>query len=73
MYENRTVSETVRGLQTDMKKGLCESMVAERRTKYGPNRLRDQEKKSLARRIVEQLNDPLILILVVAMAISMML
>ena len=73
MYENRTVSETVRELQTDMKKGLCESVVAERRAKYGPNRLRDQEKKSLAKRIVEQLNDPLILILVVAMAISMML
>ena len=73
MYENRTVSETVRGLQTDMRKGLCESAVAERRAKYGPNRLRDQEKKSLAKRIMEQLNDPLILILVVAMAISMML
>ena len=73
MYENRTVSETVRGLQTDMKKGLSESVAAERRAKYGPNRLRDQEKKSLAKRIVEQLNDPLILILVVAMAISMML
>lgn len=73
MYENRTVSETVRGLQTDMKKGLSESAAAERRAKYGPNRLRDQEKKSLAKRIMEQLNDPLILILVVAMAISMML
>ncbi len=73
MYENRTVSETVRGLQTDMKNGLCESAVAERRAKYGLNRLRDQEKKSLAKRIMEQLNDPLILILVVAMAISMML
>ena len=56
MYENRTVSETVRGLQTDMKKGLSESVAAERRAKYGPNRLRDQEKKSLAKRIVEQLN-----------------
>ena len=73
MYENRTVSETVRGLQTDAEKGLRESVVAERRAKYGLNRLRDQEKKSLAKRIVEQLNDPLILILVVAMAISMML
>ena len=73
MYENRTVSETVQGLQTDAEKGLRESVAAERRAKYGFNRLRDQEKKSLAKRIVEQLNDPLILILVVAMAISMML
>lgn len=73
MYENRTVSETLRGLQTDTERGLRESVIAERRAKYGLNRLRDEEKKSLAKRIVEQLNDPLILILVVAMAISMML
>lgn len=73
MYENRTAQDAVRGLQTDAEKGLCGSAVSERRIKYGSNRLRDQEKKSLAGRIVEQLNDPLILILIAAMAISMML
>ena len=73
MYENRSVSETIRGLQTDAERGLNAADVAERRTKYGPNRLKDQEKKSLAGRIAAQLNDPLILILMVAMAISMML
>lgn len=73
MYENRTVSEVIRGLQTDADRGLDAKKVAERRKKYGPNRLREEEKKSLAKRILEQLNDPLILILVVAMAISMML
>lgn len=73
MYENRSVSETIRGLRTDAERGLGAGQVAERRTKYGPNRLKDQEKKSLAGRIAAQLNDPLILILMVAMAISMML
>ena len=73
MYENRNVSETIRGLQTDAERGLGAAQIAERRKKYGPNRLKDQEKKSLAGRIAAQLNDPLILILMVAMAISMML
>ncbi len=73
MYENRSVSDTIRGLQTDAEKGLDAKGIAERRKKCGLNRLREQPKKSLAKRILEQLNDPLILILVVAMAISMML
>ena len=73
MYENRSVSETIRGLQTSADRGLDERQAAERRAKYGPNRLKDQEKKSLAKRIVEQINDPLIMILMVAMAISVML
>lgn len=72
MYENRSVSETIRGLQTDAERGLGAAKIAERMAKYGANRLRDQEKKSLAERIAAQLNDPLILILMVAMAISMM-
>ncbi len=73
MYENRTVSEAIQGLQTDAERGLDGKKVAERRKKYGLNKLREQEQKSLAKRILEQLNDPLVLILVVAMAISMML
>lgn len=73
MYESKSVSETIRGLQTDAERGLLAKEAAERRKEYGPNKLREQKKKSLAKKIVEQLNDPLILILVVAMAISMML
>ena len=43
MYENRSVSETIRGLQADAERGLNAAKVAERRAKYGPNRLKDQE------------------------------
>lgn len=73
MYENRTAPDAVRGLKTDALRGLSESEATKRRSEYGPNRLRDQEQKTIASRIMEQLNDPLILILMVAMAISMML
>lgn len=73
MYEVKTAAETLRLLETDKDKGLGRREAMERKAKYGANRLKDQEQKSLAQMILEQLNDPLILILVVAMAISMML
>lgn len=73
MYEMKTAAETLRLLETDKDKGLGRREAMERKAKYGANRLKDQEQKSLAQMILEQLNDPLILILVVAMAISMML
>lgn len=73
MYEVKTAAEVLRMLGTDKDKGLWTKDVMERRAKYGPNRLKDQEQKSLGQMILEQLNDPLILILVVAMAVSLML
>ncbi len=73
MYEMKTAAEALRMLGTDKDKGLRQKEVMERRAKYGPNRLKDQEQKSLGQMILEQLNDPLILILVVAMAVSLML
>lgn len=73
MYETKTVPEVIRGLQTDEKRGLDENQAAERRKRYGPNRLKEQEEAGLGAQILAQLNDPLILILAVAMAISVML
>ena len=73
MYEMKTVADTLRMLETDKDKGLTRREAMERRAKYGANRLESQEQKSLGQMIAEQLNDPLILILVVAMAISLML
>ena len=73
MYELKTAAETIRILETDKDKGLRRLEAMERKAKYGANRLKDQERKSLGAMILEQLNDPLILILAVAMAISVML
>ena len=73
MYEMKTAADTLRMLETDKDKGLTRREAMERRAKYGANRLESQEQKSLGQMIAEQLNDPLILILVVAMAISLML
>ena len=73
MYEMRTAAETLGMLGTDREQGLDCAEAAKRKAKYGANRLKDQEKKSVGQMILEQLNDPLILILVVAMAISLLL
>ena len=73
MYENKKVAELLKTLGTSAEKGLERSEAYDRQKRYGPNRLNDQEQKTLWQMILEQLNDPLILILVVAMAISMML
>lgn len=73
MYEMKTAADVLRMLGTDRERGLMRSEAVERKAKYGPNKLKDQEQKSIGQMILEQLNDPLILILVVAMAISLML
>lgn len=73
MYEMKTVADVLRMLETDRDRGLGHKEAMERKAKYGENRLKDQEQKSVWQMILEQLNDPLILILVAAMAISLML
>ncbi|MCD7726440.1 MAG: cation-translocating P-type ATPase [Clostridiales bacterium] len=73
MYERKTASEVIRSLGTDRELGLSRREAMERKARYGANKLKDQEKKSVAQMLLEQLNDPLILILIVAMAISLML
>lgn len=73
MYEMKTAAETIRLLHSDREKGLDRREVLERRTRQGANRLREQAGKSVWQMILGQLNDPLILILIVAMAISLLL
>ena len=73
MYETKTIDETLRLLETDRDRGLPRGEALARRERCGPNRLKEQAHKSIARRIAGQLNDPLILILAVAMGISLLL
>ena len=47
MYEVKTAAETIRILETDKDKGLRRLDAMERKVKYGPNKLKDQEQKSV--------------------------
>ena len=50
--------------------GLTSGEAEKRRETYGPNKLKDAEKKSLLRRFLDQLKDPMLIILMIAAAVS---
>ena len=50
--------------------GLSEAEAASRQAKFGPNRLEEGKKVSLLRRFLSELADPMIIILIVAAAVS---
>lgn len=73
MYENQTIRQTASSLKTDIKNGLTENTARERFVKYGPNEFKDDDKKSVLTMVFEQLNEPLIYVLLVAAAASVFL
>ena len=50
--------------------GLTTAQAKERLEKYGPNKLKEAEKPTLIQRFMEQLKDPMLIILMVAAAVS---
>ena len=50
--------------------GLTSAQAAERLAKYGPNKLKEAEKPTLLQRFVAQLKDPMLIILMIAAAVS---
>lgn len=56
--------------QTDASHGLTQAQVAERKEKYGENKLKEKKKKSGVQRFFEQFKDAMIIILLVAAVVS---
>ena len=50
--------------------GLTSAQAQERLAKYGPNKLKEAEKPTLLQRFIEQLKDPMLIILMAAAAVS---
>ena len=50
--------------------GLSTAQARERLDKYGPNKLKEAEKPALLQRFIEQLKDPMLIILMIAAAVS---
>lgn len=73
MFELKTIKETCAELKSDAHKGLTEMEAGRRLRQDGPNRLPDARRKNLALRFLEQLQDPLIYVLLAASAISLLL
>ncbi|MCX7714244.1 MAG: cation-translocating P-type ATPase [Clostridia bacterium] len=70
MYHNQEIQEVLNALKVNPSKGLSNREVEERREKYGKNALEEGKKKSLFMLILDQINDPLIYILIIAAGIS---
>ena len=73
MYAAKNVTEVMKKLESNCESGLSASLAEARLQKYGTNRLEEQKKKGVFSLFMEQLNDPLIYILMVAIAISLFL
>ena len=50
--------------------GLSSAEAKKRQEQYGPNQLKDAEKKTLLRRFLDQLKDPMLIILLIAAGVS---
>lgn len=65
-----TKESIVSQLKTDAKRGLSSKEAQERLEKYGENKLQEKGKKPFIQKLVEQLLDPMVIVLIVAAAVS---
>ena len=73
MFEEKSLHEISELLHTDRGKGLSEAEAARRLGEDGPNVLKEGRKKTAVESFLEQLNDPLICVLLVAALVSFLL
>ena len=59
-------------LETSREYGLSETQAEERLNRYGPNTLEQHKRDSLPKRLLSQLKDPMILVLLAAAALSLL-
>jgi len=65
-----TVDEVVTALATDRQRGLSPASAAQRREEYGPNELTAEPPTPAWRKFVAQFADPLVILLLIATALS---
>jgi Ca2+-transporting ATPase len=73
MWFNEKSEDIVQNLESDFKDGLTDQEASSRLEKFGPNKLKDGTRQSMLRLMFEQINDPLIYVLVAAAAVSIFL
>ena len=69
-YSTSSVEEALKGLGVDIEQGLTPAEVASRTEKYGPNQLQEAPKRTFLQMVIDQLKSFVIILLIVAAAIS---
>lgn len=70
MWQTISIKETCERLKTNLINGLTKEEIDERIKKYGENKLTEKKKESMLVKFVKQFNDFMIIILIIAAAIS---
>ena len=70
MWSTMPLGEVVKRLNTDLNTGLSKKQVEKIREKVGENKLTENKKESLFVKFIKQFNDFMIIILIIAAAIS---
>ena len=70
MWETLRKEEVLKMLDTSRKSGLTKEEIANRRQKYGENKLDDKPKESLVVKFIKQFNDFMIIVLIIASIVS---
>ena len=70
VWHHLTKGETLAELNTGPERGLSPEEARTRLEQYGPNELEAHEKDSLIKRFLEQMKDPMIIVLLIAAVLS---
>ena len=71
IWHSAPLSNVIEELKTDPERGLPTGEAENRLREFGPNRLHEKKKKSFWKRFSEQLKDFMVIILIIAAAISL--
>ena len=71
LWHHLTEGEVLAELSADPNSGLTEQEAQQRLQQYGPNQLQGAKKESLLKRFLNQMRDPMIVVLLVAAALSL--
>lgn len=71
IWHSNTAADVLRELDTDAEGGLTQEQAAQRTREFGENRLAEKKPAGPILRFFRQLNDPMVIILLLAAAVSM--
>jgi P-type Ca2+ transporter type 2C len=69
-WYKKSKDESLSSLETNFETGLLDDQIKARLEKYGPNELKEEERKSFLKKLLAQFTDFLIIILIVAAGVS---